>query len=110
MTIEIITASAGTNFAFREGQIVSDIDCENKEFLQDWVDILKEQVRCEHANDITGTPKAQALEAAKSAKIEKAKAEAIAAEKAAKEAETADSEAETAVIEKKVKATGIEKR
>ena len=54
MTIEIITASAGTNFAFRAGQRVSEADCENEAFLPEWVEILKEQVRCGHAIVVTG--------------------------------------------------------
>lgn len=54
MTIEIVEASAGTNFAFRAGQKVSSEDCESPEFQSAWDEILKEQVRCGHAIEITG--------------------------------------------------------
>ena len=108
MTIEIIEPSAGSNFAFRSGQFVSDFDYENKELQSEWNEILKEQVRCGHAIDITGTPKADSLISAYSLKKERDAAILT----TNKEAETsfANEEVDTSVIKERKVKSGIETR
>lgn len=51
MTIEIIESSAGANFVFSKGQKIYLSDFSDKTAA---IEIMKEQVRCGYAIDITG--------------------------------------------------------